>query len=349
METKVLTVTDNCWNGLSEAARILQNGGLVAFPTETVYGLGAVCTDDDAMRRVFAVKGRPGDNPLILHIWRVEQLSELVTDICPKALRLIEAFWPGPLTIIFPKRPTVSAVASAGLDTVGVRMPSHPVTHELLRLTDIPVAAPSANLSGKPSPTKGAHVVDDLAGKIEMIVDAGPCNAGIESTVLTLATKHPLILRPGSVTREMLQEVLSETVEVSDPAVPSDRPQAPGMKYRHYAPLAPAFLIEGIDNLKVVARINQLLTAEKKKKPGLRPVVLGTTDNLKAYDTELVLDLGSRHDPTMVAARIYDLLRFCDQLAADIIYIEGISTEGVGLAVANRLYKAAGGNVIRVS
>lgn len=349
METRILTVTDTCWNGLSEAARILRNGGLVAFPTETVYGLGAVCTDDDAMRRVFAVKGRPGDNPLILHIWRVEQLPELAAEICPKALRLIEAFWPGPLTIIFPKRPSVSTVATAGLDTVAVRMPSHPVAHELLRLTDIPVAAPSANLSGKPSPTKGSHVVDDLAGKIEMIIDAGSCNAGIESTVLTLAVKHPLILRPGSVTREMLQEVLGEMVEVSNPAVPCERPQAPGMKYRHYAPQAPAFLIEGADNRKVVAHINHLLASAGAEKPGLRQVVLGTTENLKAYDTEFILDLGSRHDPAMVAARIYDLLRFCDQLAADIIYIEGISAQGVGLAVANRLYKAAGGNVIHVS
>lgn len=343
METKILSMDDPDLRKLGEAAQILQNGGLVAFPTETVYGLGAVYNNESALRKVFAVKGRPADNPLIVHIWQLTQLSELTTEISSKAERLIEEFWPGPLTLIFPKSAGVSAVVSAGLDTVAVRMPSHPVAQQLLQVTGIPVAAPSANLSGRPSPTRGEHVRDDLAGKIEVIIDAGPCSKGIESTVLSLIHQKPVILRPGSVTREMMETVLNETVEIPD-SREHDRPRAPGMKYRHYAPQAPVFLIEG-ENRKVVAEINRLLTVNSSYKA----IVLGSTENIGLYHNEWVLDLGPQANPEIMATRLYELLRFCDQLPVEMIYIEGVEATGIGLAIANRIQKAAGGNVIHVS
>jgi L-threonylcarbamoyladenylate synthase len=344
LKTTILTIVNNQYSLLEPAVHILRQGGLVAFPTETVYGLGAVFNNEPALLKIFAVKGRPADNPLIVHIWRLEQLTELVSEVGPKAERLMAAFWPGPLTLIFPKRPDVSTVVTAGLDTVAVRMPSHPVARELLRQTDIAVAAPSANLSGRPSPTRGAHVVEDLAGKIEMIIDAGPCSAGVESTVLSLANSRPLILRPGSVTPEMLETVLQERVELVQPGE-VNRPQAPGMKYRHYAPKAPVTLVEG-ENNRVVAEINRLLS---EKPPAAKTAVLGTTDNIAKYSNEWVLDLGPFNEPAIIAERLYDLLRFCDTLAVDQILIEGIPAVGVGIAVINRLRKAAGGNVIHVS
>jgi L-threonylcarbamoyladenylate synthase len=327
---------------LGEAAQILKDGGLVAFPTETVYGLGAVYNNESALRKVFAVKGRPADNPLIVHIWRLTQLNELTTEISPKAQRLIEEFWPGPLTLIFPKRKEVSAVVSAGLDTVAVRMPSHPVTQALLQVTGIPVAAPSANLSGRPSPSRGEHVIQDLAGKIEAIIDAGPCSKGIESTVLSLIHQTPVILRPGSVTREMIESLLNEPVKIPD-SLEHDLPRAPGMKYRHYAPQAPVTLIEG-ENRKVVAEINRLLTVNSLNKA----IVLGSTENIGLYRNEWVLDLGPRANPEIMATRLYELLRFCDQLPVEMIYIEGVESAGVGLAIVNRIQKAAGGNIIHV-
>jgi len=343
LETKILTMDCPNLETLGAAATILKNGGLVAFPTETVYGLGAVYNNESALLKVFAVKGRPADNPLILHIWRLEQLIELTTGIPAKAERLMTACWPGPLTLIFPKSKAVPAIVSAGLDTVAVRMPSHPVARELLRLTDIPVAAPSANLSGRPSPTKGEHVSEDLAGKIDMIIDSGPCAKGIESTILTLIHQPPLILRPGSITKEMLETALEEPVEIAG-FQGQERPRAPGMKYRHYAPRAPVFLIEG-DERRVVAEINRLLAVN----PGHRAIVLGSTENISLYHNEWVLDLGPKTNPEVMATRLYELLRFCDRLRVEVIYIEGVATAGVGLAIANRIQKAAGGNIIHVS
>ncbi|WP_279388776.1 L-threonylcarbamoyladenylate synthase [Hydrogenispora ethanolica] len=324
-------------------AETLKKGGLVVFPTETVYGLGAVFNDENALLKIFAVKGRPSDNPLIVHIWDVKQLSSLVSQVSSKAECLTKAFWPGPLTIIFPKRSLVSGVVTAGLDTVAVRMPSHPVAQALLRLTDVPVAAPSANLSGRPSPTKGSHVVEDLFGKVEYIIDAGPCPAGIESTVIKLEP-DPVILRPGSVTKEMLEQALGERVAVANPDN-QEHPQAPGMKYRHYAPQAPALLFEG-DPEKVVAEINHRLDQGKSSE---RIVVISSSEHLTRYRNEWVLDLGPLESPEVAASRLYDLLRFCDQLAASQILIEGVKPQGVGLAVANRLRKAAGGCIVRVS
>jgi L-threonylcarbamoyladenylate synthase len=356
LDTKILTITEDAQERaalIQEAAAILRDGGLVAFPTETVYGLGAICNHEASLLKIFTVKGRPGDNPLITHIYDLAQLPELARTISARAQLLIEKFWPGPLTLIFPKRKEVSTLITAGLDTVAVRMPSHPVARELLQATNIPVAAPSANLSGKPSPSKGQHATHDLAGKVEAIIDAGPCEAGIESTVLTLTDNNglesrPVILRPGSITREMLEAVLGVKVGVSGESplggAQTQQPRSPGMKYRHYAPQAPVWLIEG-ENRNVVAEINRLVSSLA---PGIKAAVLGTTENIGAYHHELVLDLGSQKEPATIAAHLYDLLRLCDQLPIDRIFIEGISPQGVGLAISNRLHKAAGGNVIHV-
>lgn len=344
MKTTIIHIENQQYELLEPAAGSLKAGGMVAFPTETVYGLGAVYTNESALLKVFAVKGRPADNPLILHIWRQEQLEELVSEISPKAERLIKAFWPGPLTLIFPKQSQVSPIVTAGLDTVAVRMPSHPVARELLRRTNIAVAAPSANLSGRPSPTRGSHVIEDLDTKIDFIIDAGSCSEGVESTVLSLQAQSPIILRPGSVTLEMLEGVLHEKVDVAKPGE-VDRPQAPGMKYRHYAPKAPAILIEG-DNDRVVREINRLLALNP---PQLKAAVLSTTENVTRYANEWVLDMGPVDEPVIIARRIYDLLRFCDTLAVEQIYIEGIPPEGIGMAILNRLRKAVGGHIVHAT
>lgn len=344
METTILKINRQKPEGLEQAARTLQKGGLVAFPTETVYGLGAVYNNEPALLKVFAVKGRPADNPLILHIYHLDQLNQIVNSISPAAERLIQRFWPGPLTLIFPKKAEVSPVVTANLNSVAVRMPSDPAAQELLRLTGIPVAAPSANLSGKPSPTHGEHVINDLLGKIELIIDAGQCPDGVESTVLSLMGEEPVILRPGTVTREQLEPVLGRSILMAS-GVEVDRPQAPGMKYRHYAPEAPVTLFEGKSE-KIVREINQRLAETKNSH---KTVVLGTTENIDKYDNEWVLDMGPQGNPSIIASNIYELLRFCDRLRVDRILIEGISDQGIGTAVLNRLRKAAGGNVINVS
>lgn len=344
MKTTILKIDRNKPAGLEPAARALKNGRLVAFPTETVYGLGAVYNNDTALLNIFAVKGRPADNPLILHIYHLEQLSQIVSFISPLAEKLIKRFWPGPLTIIFPKKIEVSSVVTANLNTVAVRMPSDPAARELLRLTGIPVAAPSANLSGKPSTTLGEHVINDLSGKIELIIDAGPCPAGVESTVLSLTGATPVVLRPGTVTKEELEHFLGQTIFLAGEGE-IERPQAPGMKYRHYAPEAPVTLFEGKPE-KIVWEINRRLA---EKASDLKTVVLGTTENIVKYQNEWVLDMGPQESPEIIAGRIFELLRFCDQLKADAVLIEGISDQGIGAAVINRLRKAAGGNVIHVS
>jgi L-threonylcarbamoyladenylate synthase len=344
METAILKIDRQKPEGLEQAARILQKGGLVAFPTETVYGLGAVYNNEPALLKVFAVKGRPADNPLILHIYHLDQLNQIVSSISSAAERLIQCFWPGPLTLIFPKKAEVSTVVTANLNSVAVRMPSDPAARELLRLTGIPVAAPSANLSGKPSPTHGEHVINDLLGKIELIIDAGPCPDGVESTVLSLMGEKPVILRPGTITREQLEPVLGKSILIAG-GLEVDRPQAPGMKYRHYAPEAPVILFEG-ESDKIVREINQRLVETKNSH---KTVVLGTTDNIGKYNNEWVLDMGPQGNPSIIASNIYQLLRFCDRLKVDMILIEGISDRGIGTAVLNRLRKAAGGNVINVS
>lgn len=365
--TRIVTVSpDNPESeAIEAAATVLRTGGLAAFPTETVYGLGADATRPESVLSIFRAKGRPADNPLIVHIAEFGDLDPLVSDVPPSAKLLRELFWPGPLTLVLPKSDLIPDVVTAGLPTVAVRMPSHPVALALIRRAGVPVAAPSANVSGRPSPTSAAHVIDDLAGRVDLIIDGGDTDVGVESTVLDLTTDPPTLLRPGGVTYEELCQVLGR-VSV-DPAVLARRedgaltvgredaggpprpqtaaPRSPGMKYAHYAPRAPLFLIEGELGL-VVEEILRLM--HEYMVEGKRVGVLSTAESRGAYPAHVVLEVGSRVQPKAVASALFSTLRAFDEHGVDVILAEGIPEEGLGLAVMNRLHKAAGGRVIRV-
>jgi len=335
-------------NGINDehfslAAKALREGNLVAFPTETVYGLGANALDPRAVRRIYEAKGRPSDNPLIVHIANVSQLDTLVKEIPPVAEALIEAFWPGPLTLVFRKSELVPYVITGGLDTVAVRMPDNDVALKLIGESGVPVAAPSANISGRPSPTACQHVLDDLKGRIEYIIDGGPCRIGIESTVLDITSGTPVILRPGGVTREMLEKVIGE-VKTDTVLKPEDglKPRSPGMKYRHYSPKARMLLLEGKTE-DVIEKINSL--ACENRANGLKTGVLASRENKNRYAADVVLSIGSHDNPEEVASRLYDFLRRFDEEKVDIIYSETFSEEGMGMAVMNRLKKAASGRI----
>lgn len=345
MNTKVWKVdkyVDNIKNNpqLVDAAHFLRENEVIALPTETVYGLGGNAESDEAVAKIYAAKGRPGDNPLIIHIADRGQLTQFAAEVPATAEALMEAFWPGPLTIIFKKKDGVlSETATAGLATVAVRMPDHPVALALLEACGLPIAAPSANSSGKPSPTTADHVLDDLQGKIAGVVDAGPTGVGVESTVIDCTESVPVILRPGGVTREQLEAVIGE-VRV-DPALTNDdsQPKAPGMKYRHYAPNAPLYLVSGTKEF-----LQRL--ADEKRQEGLRVGVLATEESEADYSAELVLACGRRTELGTVAAALYDTLRRFNQADVDIIFSEMFPSEGVGHAIMNRLQKAAGNKII---
>ncbi|WP_066389532.1 L-threonylcarbamoyladenylate synthase [Neobacillus mesonae] len=347
MNTNVWKV-DKCVDKLEsnphivDAAHFLRENEVVALPTETVYGLGGNAENDEAVTKIFAAKGRPADNPLIIHIADKVQLDRFVKEVPEKAKNLIDAFWPGPLTIIFNKKEGVlSEKATAGLSTVAVRMPDHPVALALFRECGLPIAAPSANSSGKPSPTTADHVVDDLNGKIAGVLDAGPTGVGVESTVVDCTEEIPVILRPGGVTKEQLEEVVGE-VRV-DPALTNTegdaRPKAPGMKYRHYAPNAPLYLVSG------TREFLQRLVDEKRQE-GLRVGVLTTEEHSTEFAADVVLACGRRAELETVAAALYDTLRKFNQVDVDVIFSEMFPTSGVGLAIMNRLQKAAGNKII---
>lgn len=333
---------------IAEAALVLRRGGLVAFPTETVYGLGVSALDGPAVARLFAAKGRPADNPLIIHIAERDIVFQLAGWVPEEARLLMDTFWPGPLTLVLPGGKGVPAGVTGGLDTIAIRMPNHPVALALIRAAELPVAAPSANISGRPSPTTAEHVLSDLAGRIEVVLDSGPTGLGVESTVLDLTTPVPLILRPGGVTLEDLQDVL-ETVEVHPAArsgfAENGEARSPGMKYTHYAPRAPLILVEGRPE-SVAAKIIAL--ARQCRAQGRRVGILSCTGRGEFYGEGEVLEAGSREDPTTVAAELYAALRRFDELAVDVILAEGIKDEGIGLAVMNRLRKAAGHRLLRV-
>ena len=327
---------------IQKAAEILQAGGLVAFPTETVYGLGGNGLDAEACKKIYLAKGRPSDNPLILHISELSELSPIVREISEKAKLVMDAFWPGPLTLVFRKADIVPAQATGGLDTVAVRFPNHPVARALIRAAGLPIAAPSANSSGKPSPTRASHVEYDLSGKIEMILDGGAAEWGLESTILDVSGDVPVILRPGAVTKEMLEQVVGEVLV--DPAIlskPSEtvRPKAPGMKYTHYSPKAEVTLVKG--GRKAVAdTINRLTAADKTA--GKKTGVLATDETRTLYHADVILSLGSRDDPEEIGANLFKYLRKCDFLGVEKVYSEVFSEEGEGMAIMNRLNKAAG-------
>lgn len=332
---------------LAQAAEILRLGGLVAFPTETVYGLGGNALDPEAAARIYAAKGRPSDNPLILHIAERSALAELAADVSAAAEKLMEAFWPGPMTLIFHKSEKVPRETTGGLDTVAVRMPSHPVARALIQAAGIPIAAPSANSSGRPSPTLASHVAEDLAGRIDMILDGGAVEIGLESTIVDMTGEIPVILRPGYISLEAIRSVLGQG-EI-DPAIlgdaPADlRPKAPGMKYRHYAPRAEMLLVEG-EPSAVVRTITVL--AEESLQQGKRAAVLCSEESRSLYGSLPCRTIGVRSDEETIAHNLYRCLREFDEEETDIIYSETFDQGSLGPAIMNRMRKAAGGHIIQ--
>jgi L-threonylcarbamoyladenylate synthase len=346
MNTKIVKTEDgNEDEVIREAGEILKSGGLVAFPTETVYGLGGDALKEDAARRIYSAKGRPSDNPLIVHIADIGALDELASEIPECAYKLAEAFWPGPLTMIFKKKDIVPYGTTGGLDTVAIRMPSHPVAHRLIKDSGVYIAAPSANLSGRPSPTRAEHVIEDMDGRIDMIIDGGAIEIGIESTIVDVTCEVPMILRPGYVTADMIKEVLGDVCfdeTVLAHSMVKGKPKAPGMKYRHYAPKAELTIFEG-ENEKVVSKINEL--AVKYEYDGLKVGILSSNENEHKYAHGEVVVVGSRENEHEVAAHLFDVLRHFDHIDVDVILSEGFSEDSFGQAVMNRLIKAAGHHI----
>jgi L-threonylcarbamoyladenylate synthase len=344
MNTKVIELqkltTEEKDSIFKEAATIIQNGGLVAFPTETVYGLGGNALNPEASSKIYAAKGRPSDNPLIAHVANLEQVVPLVTEITPVAKELMNKFWPGPMTLILNKSEIVPLTTTGGRDTVAIRMPNHQTALRLIEEAGVPIAAPSANLSGRPSPTQASHVVEDLSGRIEMILDDGQTDIGIESTIIDLTEDKPVILRPGYITPEMLEEVIGKTEENSSLSE-EEKPKAPGMKYKHYAPKANLIVVEG--NEQEVVR--EILTRIKEQE---QVGVICSDETRQYYKQALVKSIGSRHDVKSVAHNLYRVLREFDESDVSVIYSEAFGETEFGEAIMNRLVKAAGHQVIKV-
>ncbi|MFF2889903.1 L-threonylcarbamoyladenylate synthase [Paenibacillus sp. NPDC057967] len=334
---------------LREAADILRQGGLVAFPTETVYGLGANALNTEAVSGIFQAKGRPSDNPLIVHVARETDLDALVLPYPPLAGRLMKRFWPGPLTIVLPVRPDVlSPLVTANLRTVGIRMPDHPVALELIKLAGCPVAAPSANRSGRPSPTVAGHVMEDLSGRIDGILDGGATGVGLESTVVELEGERGIrVLRPGGVTEEALRLAFPDAEIISEPesSAEPEKPRSPGMKYTHYAPKGELSIIQGQPEA-VISYVNE--QARQSKADGVVTGVLSFSERSSRYEADLVLDLGSESKLEEAAHRLYGALRQFDEAGIGRIWSEACLSEGIGGALMNRLVKAAGGTIIAI-
>lgn len=335
---------------ISEAVNLLLSGEVVAFPTETVYGLGCNALDSRAVEKVFAAKGRPSDNPLIVHIAHFAQIKPLVREIPDIAHRLAEKFWPGPLTLVLLSSGATAKSVTAGLDTIAIRMPAHFVALEIISKSNLPIAAPSANRSGRPSPTDAAHVLSDLDGKIPLIIDAGKTNIGLESTVLDLTREIPVVLRPGGVTAEMLKQVLGEVLIDESVLSSIDFAQAvasPGMKHTHYAPLGEMIVVTG-EMGNVVRKIRQM--AKGFLDDGKRVGILATSETASQYpEVFCVLTPGSRLAPNIYASNLFGMLREFDALGVDIILAEGLNTQNEGLAIMNRMLKAAGFRLINAN
>lgn len=341
METKIYRISDITTqaNDISSAASVIKKGEIAVFPTETVYGLGANALDGEAVKKIFEAKGRPGDNPLIVHITEIDEWRPLVRELPEKAIRLAEKYWPGPLTMILPKSDIIPLETSGGLDTVGVRCPSHPIARAFIKAAGVPIAAPSANISGFPSPTAFQYVYDDMFGRVPVLIDGGDCDFGIESTVITLATPTPRLLRPGAVTLEMLKSVLGD-VDVDEavlkPLAKGATAASPGMKYKHYSPKADITIVNGslddfvkyVNSHKTDADFTLVFEGEENATP-LPCVTMGLKD-----------------DSLSQAHRLFDALRELDDNGAHKVFARSPSTEGVGLGVCNRLYRAAGFKII---
>ncbi|MDO5541060.1 MAG: L-threonylcarbamoyladenylate synthase [Eubacteriales bacterium] len=334
-------------DAIKTAGSILKDGGLVAFPTETVYGLGADALDEQAAKRIYAAKGRPSDNPLIVHIAKIEDLYKIAESVPLKARTLAERFWPGPLTMIFRKKECVPDGTTGGLGTVAVRMPKDDIALALIEAGGGFVAAPSANTSGRPSPTKAEHVVQDMNGKIEMIIDGGEVGIGVESTIIDMSEDIPMVLRPGYINEKMLREAIGEVMV--DPALFSVesgvRPKAPGMKYRHYAPKADMIIVEGADN-KVISFINEKIGEALTE--GRKIGVIASDETTECYSKGVIRSMGSRKDELSISKKLYSVLREFDSLGVDTIYSEAFNTPAMGQAIMNRLVKAAGHQIINV-
>ena len=355
MKTTLLTPeTDE--NAVKTAAELIRAGEVVGMPTETVYGLAANALNGEAVKKIFLAKGRPQDNPLIVHIADFEQIYDLCPAVPPQAKLLADAFWPGPLTMIFPKKDIVPYGTTGGLDTVAVRMPVDPVANCLIHLAGVPIAAPSANSSGRPSPTKAEHVIEDMDGKIEMIIDGGAVGIGVESTIVDVSGEIPTLLRPGAITIEMLRETVGQ-VEI-DPAIQGPmaanvKPKAPGMKYRHYAPKAELVLVEEknpetkeVISDRVIEEIN--LLAKSRLDQGQKVGIICTEETRDCYPQGMVRSLGFRSRPETIAHNLFAVLREFDDLDVDCIYSESFSKDHLGQAIMNRLTKAAGYHILDV-
>ena len=349
METKVAIIKDinKDIEYLKEAADIIYNGGVVAFPTETVYGLGANALNDEAVEKIFNAKGRPQDNPLIVHV-SSKDINNLVKDVPEVAQKLINRFWPGPLTIILNKKEIIPNRTSANLDTIGIRMPNDKIALKLIELSRCPIAAPSANISGRPSPTEVERCVEDLSGRIDYILGGERSNVGVESTIVDCTVDPPMVLRPGGVTLEMLQEVCEDIkIDKAIQGKPDEnlKPKAPGMNYRHYAPKAKLKIIKG-NKQKTIEKINEIVQnyIENQKEVA----ILSTDELYSSFNKGKVISLGSEKNLYDVARNLFESLRECDDLNVDIILCQAFDEEGVGLAIMNRLNKAAGFDILEV-
>ncbi len=333
---------------LIAAAEVIKAGGLVAFPTETVYGLGANAFDATAADRIYAAKGRPSDNPLIVHISSMDELYPLAREIPASAEKLAAKYWPGPMTIVLKKDPAVPDRTTGGLDTVAVRMPSDPVARAFIKLSGVPIAAPSANISGRPSPTRADHVMEDLDGRIDMVIDGGPVGIGIESTIIDLTGDIPTLLRPGAVTIEMLTETLGEVnidPAIKGPMSENEHPKAPGMKYRHYAPKADMTIVRG-GSENVAAYINDRV--KESGDSGRKAGIICTRESKNLYDRGDIKVVGTRTDEDTVARNLFSVLREFDEDGVDVIYSESFPEDDIGQAIMNRLSKAAGYKIVTV-
>ena len=349
METKVAIIKDikKDIRFIEEAAQVIRNGGTVAFPTETVYGLGANALNEDSVKKIFIAKGRPQDNPLIVHV-SSKDVSDLVKEVPPIAQELINRFWPGPLTIILEKKDIIPNVTSANLETIGIRMPNSEIALKLIELSERPIAAPSANISGRPSPTEVERCVEDLNGRVDYIIGGESSDIGVESTIIDCTVNPPMILRPGGITLEMLKEIDSN-IDI-DKALKSKpradlKPKAPGMKYRHYAPKAHLKIIRG-KNEKTIEIIKEMLENYIEKNNDV--AILTTDENLNKFDKGSVISLGSEKDLSQIAKHLFEAFRKCDDIGVQYILCQGFEEKGVGVAIMNRLSKAAGYDIIDV-
>lgn len=333
-ETKILTGNEE---DIKVAAKIICDGGTVIFPTETVYGLGANALNSEAVKGIFEAKGRPGDNPLIVHINDFCEIENYVQEVGDNAKKLAEKYWPGPMTLILKKRENIPSIVSAGLDTVGIRIPSEKIARDLIRISGLPIAAPSANLSGSPSPTSFEHVMADMYGRVDAIIQGNDCNVGVESTVIDVTGEVPVILRPGGITPEMIKEVCG--MVLIDKGIngisENEKPKSPGMKYRHYAPKCKVILIEHCEN------IAELIDKEQGRRNKEKVVILCTRQTMELLKDKACICIGDRDEPGTIAHNLFSAFRKCDEMGYEIAIMEGIKETGIGLAVMNRARRAA--------